>query len=42
MNIIPMPDYFWIATANTLLFENVRCMAHCSEVQHSHPIQCCS
>jgi len=28
-----------VATADTLLFKNVRYVAHCSEVQHSHPIQ---
>jgi len=39
---MPLSDRFWIATADTLLFENVRYVAHCSEVQHSLPIQCCS
>jgi len=30
---MPLSDRFWIATADTLLFENVRYAAHCSEVQ---------
>jgi len=42
MNNMPLSDRFWIATADTLSFENVRYMAYCSEIQHIHPIQCCS
>jgi len=38
MNNMPLSDGFWIATAESLLFENVRDVAHCSEVQHSQPI----
>jgi len=41
MNSIPLSDRFCIATADTL-FENVHYVAHCSEVQHSHPMQCYS
>jgi len=37
-----LSDRVWIATAETLLLENVHYVVHCSEVQHSHPIQCCS
>jgi len=32
---MPLSKRFWIATADTLLLENVRYVAHCSEVQHS-------
>jgi len=43
MNNMPLSDGFWTATADSLLFENVRYVALCSEVQHhSRPIQCCS
>jgi len=42
MNIVPLCDHFWVATSDTMLFENVHYTVHCSEVQYSHPIQCCS
>jgi len=32
---MPLSNRFWIATADTLLLENVHYAAHCSEVQHS-------
>jgi len=38
MNNMPLSNHFWIATADTLLCENVRYMALLSATQTSYPV----